>query len=374
MHKRILLTAGGTGGHIYPLLAVADKLLQIGEGHFDLEYIGPPNQFYDEFEKREIKTHLITPAKLRRYFSLKNIIDIPKFIWSIFEAIIKMYFIMPDIVFSKGGPGSFPTVLAARIYFIPVIIHESDSIPSLNSRFSAKFANRIAISFRKTFDYFPKEKTFLSGNPIREELLQNWMEKTRAKRYLKFNPEIPLILILGGSQGSQRINEFVIDHLDKIIPEFQIYHQLGAANIENMRKQIDFSLKDVSPEQKDMYHYAGFLKPKDLKYTMNAADIILSRAGAGAISEISTFGKPAILVPLEESANSHQEVNAYEYAGNGGAIVIKEGNLGIAILINQIKKIVNDQEKMEKMSQAAKSFTRPDADDIIVREILNFLR
>src|SRR6056297_3973771 len=140
--KKILLTAGGTGGHIVPLLAVADQLLKVGQGDLSLEFIGPDNNFVSEFKKRGIRVNKIASVKIRRYFSVKNLIDIPKFIWSIFQALVKMYFIMPDVVFSKGGPGSFPVVLAAKFYFIPVVIHESDAVPSLNSRLSSKFADR----------------------------------------------------------------------------------------------------------------------------------------------------------------------------------------------------------------------------------------
>ncbi len=374
MKKRILLTAGGTGGHIFPLLAVTDKLIQIRRGEFKLEYIGPRNRFLEEFERRGVEIHSITSAKLRRYFSLKNLIDAPKFLWSILEAIIKVYFIMPDVVFSKGGPGSFPVILAAKFHLIPVVIHESDSIPSLNTRMAGHLANRIGVTFQKTLDFFPEEKTFLSGNPIREELLQNWMEKERAKQYLGFNPDLPLILVLGGSQGAKRVNEFITSNLGQILPEFQVYHQLGSGNVESTKQEIEYSLKGTNSEYRERHKAVGFFEPNDLKYAMNAADVVISRAGAGAISEMSTFGKPSILIPIKESANGHQAVNAYEYAGNGGAIVINEDNLGIHVILTQIKNIVENKERMEKMEKAARSFSRPDANEIIVREILNFLR
>lgn len=373
MKKRILLTAGGTGGHIFPLLAVAEKLKEIGENDLKIEYIGPKSRFRGEFMDRGITVHSITSAKFRRYFSLKNLIDIPKFFWSIFEAVLKMYFIMPDVVFSKGGPGSFPVILAARIYFIPVIIHESDSLPSLNTKMAAGLAKRIGVTFRKTLDFFPEKKTFLSGNPIRKELLENWLKKEDAKHYLKLDPALPLILVLGGSQGARSINEFVISNLDQILSEFQVFHQLGGDNMEKTEGEIEYSLNSLGPETRKRYLYAGFLDPRDLKYAMNAADIVLSRSGAGAISEISAFGKPSVLIPLETSAGRHQTTNAYEYAGNGGAIVINEENLGIHILLNQVRMIISDGERMKKMEEAAKGFSRPDAALIIVREILNLL-
>ncbi|HMB17490.1 MAG TPA: UDP-N-acetylglucosamine--N-acetylmuramyl-(pentapeptide) pyrophosphoryl-undecaprenol N-acetylglucosamine transferase, partial [Candidatus Paceibacterota bacterium] len=316
--KKILLTAGGTGGHIVPLLAVADQLLKVGQGDLSLEFIGPDNNFVSEFKKRGIRVNKIASAKIRRYFSVKNLIDIPKFIWSIFQALVKMYFIMPDVVFSKGGPGSFPVVLAAKFYFIPVVIHESDAVPSLNSRLSSKFADRIAVSFRKTMNYFPKEKVFLSGKPLNDTFLDHWLTQEQAKEYFDFDPEEPLIFVMGGSQGAQRINDVVIDNLERVLGDFQVYHQVGESNVESVQGDVEPILKRLPVSLRKKYQFVSFLEEDDYKFAFNAADIVVSRAGS-AIFDIAVFGKPSVLIPLEESANDHQKINAYEYAGNGGA-------------------------------------------------------
>ncbi len=370
--KKILLTAGGTGGHIVPLLAVADQLLKVGQGDLSLEFIGPDNNFVSEFKKRGIRVNKIASAKIRRYFSVKNLIDIPKFIWSIFQALVKMYFIMPDVVFSKGGPGSFPVVLAAKFYFIPVVIHESDAVPSLNSRLSSKFADRIAVSFRKTMNYFPKEKVFLSGKPLNDTFLDHWLTQEQAKEYFDFDPEEPLIFVMGGSQGAQRINDVVIDNLERVLGDFQVYHQVGESNVESVQGDVEPILKRLPVSLRKKYQFVSFLEEDDYKFAFNAADIVVSRAGS-AIFDIAVFGKPSVLIPLEESANDHQKINAYEYAGNGGAIVIEESNLDIDIILSQIKKILEDSKKLENMKEAAKSFARPGADNMIVQEIINII-
>lgn len=371
--KKILLTGGGTGGHIYPLLAIAKKLKEIGKEDLKIYYIGPKNPFATEFAKQEIEIYTITGAKIRRYLDIKNLIDIPKFIFSLFEALFKLYRIMPDVVFSKGGPGSFAVVLAAKFYFIPVIIHESDSIPSLNTKLAAKFAKKIAVSFENTLKFFPARKTILTGNPIREELWGNWLGKEQAKNYLHFNSKEPLVFFIGGSQGAIKINNLIISGLQDFIQNFQIYHQTGKANEEDVKSLTEITLKELNEEKRSRYKAVGFLEPGELKFVYNAADIVVSRAGAGVIFELAFFGKPAILVPLEGSANNHQKINAYEYSKTGAAIIIEETNFTPHIVLDQLKKLLRDPKKLEEMSAAALSFAKPNATEIIVKEILKLV-
>lgn len=369
MPKKILLTGGGTGGHIYPLVAVAEKLQQVGGDDIKLIYIGPKNNLAHEFSKREITIYRITSSKLRRYFAFANFFDIPKFIFSVFEAIVKLFFIMPDVVFSKGGPGTFAVVLAARFYFIPVLLHESDSVPSLTSKLSSKFTKRIGVSFKSTLKYFPSSKTFFAGNPIREELLKNWLDQKRAKNYIGFKEDEPLILVLGGSQGSTRINEFITDNLNGLLVMGQIYHQIGLMPIARSRAE-DPNDNNYSEGEKK-YKPVKHLSLKELKFVFNASDIVISRAGAGAIFEIAAFGKPSILIPLEGSAGDHQKKNAYEYADTGAALVIEESNLTKNIFLGQLKHLIEDKQRLEGMSQAALRFAKPESTGIIVKEILS---
>ncbi|TSA45484.1 UDP-N-acetylglucosamine--N-acetylmuramyl-(pentapeptide) pyrophosphoryl-undecaprenol N-acetylglucosamine transferase [bacterium] len=371
MTKRILLTGGVTGGHIAPLLAVADELKKVNFADIEIHYIGPKTPLNQEFLNRDIPVYRIALSKLRRYFSFANFVDIPKFVWSIFQALFRLYILMPDVVFSKGGPGAFAVVLAARFYFIPVIIHESDSVPGLTNRLSAKFAKRIGIAFETAAKYFNKNKVFISGNPIRAGLLDEIASIDAAKGNLKFKKDQGLIFIYSGSQGAVRINRFILDNLEVLLKRFQIFHQAGEKNLEEVKSASQEILKDLPNEIRERYHVAGFLDLEKLKMVFEAADAVISRAGSSSIFEIAAFGKPSILVPIPaEVVGDHQVLNAYEYAKTGAAIVIEETNLMPNIVATQIGDILDDKNRYAIMAEAARRFARPEAASIIASEIL----
>ena len=225
---RVLFTGGGTGGHIYPLAAVAEELQDIAKSRnltLDFRYFGAPDIFAPVLNEAGIRVEKIFSAKIRRYFDPRNIFDIPKFFLAIIQLLWKIFWFMPDVVFSKGGPGALPVVLVARFYRIPILIHESDTIPGLTNRISAKFARRIAISFSSAASYFKKEAV-VTGNPmIRKLLAGSEMEQSAAKKALGFSPDLPLIFFIGASSGATRINDFVLDILPELLPGFQVLHQ-----------------------------------------------------------------------------------------------------------------------------------------------------
>jgi UDP-N-acetylglucosamine--N-acetylmuramyl-(pentapeptide) pyrophosphoryl-undecaprenol N-acetylglucosamine transferase len=361
-NKRILLTGGGTGGHWYPLLSVADEIKKL-DPKAEIFYAGPRGSHRVMFEEKNITCYTIAGSKIRRYAALGNLLDIPKFFWSILQAWWRLYFLMPDVVFSKGGPGSFPVVLAAKFYFIPVLMHESDSAPSLNSRLAAPFAKRIAISFTSAADYFPKNKTAFTGNPVRGDLFKVLPEAKSAKHQLGFDPEKPLIFILGGSQGSTRINDFVADLAPKLIKFAQVFHQTGADNLKVVLKNTG--------ELPVGYKVEGYLDLTGMQLALAAADLVISRAGAGAIYEIAAFHKPSILLPLSDAANDHQRKNAYEYAATGAAEVLEESNLVEHLFLNSVERLITDKEKLKVMGESAKSFYKPDAATVLAKELLN---
>lgn len=379
----ILLTGGGSGGHVYPLLAVAEslrKIMQSGETEAELElvYIGPKNDPYAGLiAEKEIKAYYISAGKIRRYASgiLKNILDIPRFFLGLIQAFWRMFWLMPDAVFSKGGTGAFPVVLAAWFYRVPVMIHDSDAIPGLNNLLSSRFAKRIAVSFRTAEKYFNPNKTLFTGNPIRAELLEKKFPQDTAKEILGFNKDAPLILVLGGSQGAQRINDFIILALKEILAHTQILHQTGKANYMEVKNLSQAALLDMpaKTEAASRYKAAPFLED-DLAIAMFAADIVVARAGSSSIFEIAAFGKPAILIPLLESASDHQRANAYEFAEAGAAVVIEEQNLQPAIFIHELTGILTNREKAEKMAKASAAFFKPEAPDTIAKEVLSLIK
>lgn len=371
---RIVLAGGGTGGHIYPLLAVAEEMKKVFEKNgylLDLHFVGAPGKYEDEIKAAGIKLHKILAGKLRRYFSLGNIIDIPKTFIGLIQAFLKIYAIMPDEVFSKGGPSALAVVLAARFHFVPVMIHESDAYPGLTNLLSARFAKKIAISFPSVAVYFSPAKIILTGNPIRTSLLRQKLESGAAKEALGFSATSPLVVVLGGSQGSERVNDFIISVLGAILNEAQILHQAGAANYQAVQKLSQATLLDVavSAEVKNRYKAVSYLEGREVSYALSAADIIIGRAGSGTIFEIAAFGKPSILIPLPEAAGDHQRENAYSYAEGGAAYVIEESNFSSGTLLSQIKKILGGADVSKTMSAAALKFAKPEAAELIATEV-----
>ncbi|MBI5733316.1 UDP-N-acetylglucosamine--N-acetylmuramyl-(pentapeptide) pyrophosphoryl-undecaprenol N-acetylglucosamine transferase [Candidatus Jorgensenbacteria bacterium] len=366
---RIVLTGGGSGGHMFPLVAVVGEIKTLSHDAPELIYLGASSPFLPQLKASGVVIRTIVSSKFRRYFDFRNVIDIPKFFISLFQALIELYFIMPDVVFSKGGPGALAVILAARFYLIPVIIHESDTVPGLTNRLSAYFAERIGIAFRSAATYFPSSKTAFVGNPVRKELTKGLIGKVEAKERLGFGPNDALLLVLTGSQGSTRINTFIFDNIELLLADVQIYHQVGGNNIKEAEQVL--SLLRASPGvHSDRYHIAGHLTVEEMASVLSAADIIISRAGAGAIYEIAASGKPAILIPLDESANDHQRQNAYEYAKSGAGTVIEEANFRVNLVLNQIHEFIDDKDKLAAIENSAKQFFKPDAALTLAREIL----
>ena len=376
---RILFTGGGSGGHLYPLLAtaeaVAKKLLKEGSP-FEFHYLGPPTEHEEAFQKAGIRMHAIGAPKIRRYASgmFRNLLDIPKFFGSIFRALAKLYVLMPDAVFSKGGPGAFPVVFAAWFYRIPVLVHDSDAIPGLTNLLSGRFARRVAVSFESAMRYFPKRKVLLTGNPVRVELLEGKMTPAQAKEAMGFRPDVSLVLILGGSQGSERVNEFVVLNLPDILGVSQVLHQTGTANFRNIQKLSQAAMlgTSVGAEAAAGYKAVPYFED-DMAAALSAADAVVARAGSGTIFEAAAFSKPMILIPLEESANDHQRANAYEFANAGGGVVIEEANLQPAILLSELRKILSDPGVHAKMSAASADFFRPKASEDLADALLGFI-
>jgi len=377
---RILFTGGGTGGHIYPIIAVAEELQKLSvekKIEMDLRYFGSPEMFRSVLEQNGIGVSKIFSAKLRRYFDLRNFLDIPILLpLSVIQAFWKVFWFMPDVLFSKGGPGSLPVVLACRFYCVPIIIHDSDTIIGLANRLAIYWAKRIAVSFDSTAKTLLENeklsgKVALVGNPIRRSLISgDILDSATAKKIFGFNPEKPVILVIGGSQGAVKINDLMLEIVGEIIRDFQILHQTGIKNFEDFKKELDIILRNYPEEQRSRYKTVPYFE-KDLKDAYTAADVVVSRASSGSIFEAAAFAKPSILIPLpEEVVGDHQTTNAYEYARTGAAVVIEQANLEPNIFLGQLKKIFSEPEKLNQMSQAAKNFAKPKAARVIADEII----
>ncbi len=375
---RILFTGGGTGGHIFPIIAVARQLNRIYTQ--STEPIGPGEEtvlqmyflgaggFSDILSQEGIKARTILAGKIRRYFSVKNILDLFKMPIGLLQAFCYLYVWMPDVIFSKGGFGSVPVVIIGWLFRIPILIHESDSIPGLANRLAGKLAKRIAISFSFTEQYFPAEKTALVGNPFRLGITQiclstNPAEKERAKALFQIAGQKPLIFIFGGSQGAQKLNEITLSVLPQLLERYEIIHQTGAKNLEEVKEKA--SQISASAE----YHILPFLNEEEYAAAYLLADLVISRASS-SIFEIAACAKPSLLIPLPNSASDHQKKNAFAYAQAGAAVVIEQANLTPNLFLNEIVKILDDQNLIQQMSQNAKNFSRPEASQKISQALL----
>lgn len=368
---RILLTGGGTGGHLMPIIAVARELKQLAEKQqiLDLEfyYMGASNFGSDLLKEEGIVVVPIMTGKIRRYFSFENVIDIGRVFIGALQAVWNMFLLVPDVVFSKGGYGAFPAIIAAALFRIPIIIHESDAIPGKVNKISARFAARIGIAFASAEEFFPKEKTALVGVPIRKHILGG--NRDEAKELMNVFSSLPAVGFLGSSQGARKINEAVLGVLAEMTQEIEVLHQTGKAFFAEINEEASVIL---DKGKRDHYHSFGFLSESEMRNFFSVAVLIVSRASASAIFEIAAWGKPSILVPLDGAAQDHQRKNAYEYASTGAATVIEEINFTPHILFEEIKRILQNPERMKKMGEAAQRFARVDSAELIAREILRF--
>ena len=362
---KIVFTGGGTGGHFYPIIAVAQKVNQIidhenilgaklyyiSDSPYDKEMLFENGLLYEE----------INTGKMRTHFSFKsfllNIRDIFKTFFAVINGIFKMFSIYPDVVFGKGGYASFPTILAARILRIPVVIHESDSAPGRVNKWAGHFAKRIAVSFVETSDYFPKKRVAWTGQPIRAEI-ENPAPKMEALEYFKLEENVPVILVLGGSQGAELINDTILDALPRLLNNYQIIHQTGIRNFKNVTERAEVVLADN--QYKFRYLSMSFLNPLSMKMAAGVATIVISRAGS-MLFEIASWGLPSILIPITNTNSDHQKKNAFNYARAGACSVIEEMNMTANILSEEIERITRNKTEYDVMVQNAKIFNKPDA-------------
>jgi len=364
---RILFAGGGTAGHLMPILAVISELKKIAkEKKIPLEFllITTNDGFSSHLaEEAGIPYKTISFGKIRRYWSWRNIVDIFKMPLGFIQAFWYIYIFMPDVIFGKGGSASVPAVLVGWVYRIPVIIHESDAVPGLANRFLSHFARKIALGFSSAGKIFPQKKIILTGNPIRKEILKG--DKEQAKLVFSLKENFPVVLIIGGSQGSQIINETILKALPSLLENCQIIHQCGIKNYKEIKKRIE----KLNIHWLNRYHLYPFLK-KNLKDAYAIADLIISRAGATAVAEIMALGKPSILVPLTGSANNHQVQNAYYYSKLGAAIRMSEKNFQPNLLNRKVKEILSHPRLRREMTIRARKLAIPDAGQRIAEEIL----
>ena len=335
--KKIVLTGGGTAGHVTPNLALLPYLKEKG---CTINYIGS----YEGIEKGLIETagipyHGISSGKLRRYFDLKNFSDPLKVMKGFFEARKLLKKLKPDVVFSKGGFVSVPVVLAAKTRRIPCIIHESDITPGLANRICIPMAKKVCANFPETMKYLPEEKAVLTGTPIREELFKG--SKIAGLDFCGFTANKPVIMIVGGSTGAMALNEAVRNLLPTLLRDYQIIHLCGKGKMaeEYQNSQGYRQFEYISKEMKDLFA---------------AADLVISRAGANSICELLALRKPHILIPLSAAASRGDQIlNAESFENQGFSYVLQEEDLTNDTLLRAIRSVMeHKQQYIEAMEKS----------------------
>ena len=362
---KIALTGHGSGGHFYPLIAVAESLYTNPQP-VNITYYGPDEFDKEALDKLAISFKKIPAGKRRTYVSWRNFFDLFKIAWGVFIGFFVIAKDYPDVIFSKGGHGAFPAVIASKILRIPLVIHDSDIVPGRVSKISAKWAKRVALAWPQAVEHIDNPKTAVVGIPIRNTLKNATREGGRT--FLNIPPELPVLLILGGSQGAQLINQAVIESLPKLLENFYVIHQVGKNNYNDISDTVD-KLRDK--DQIGRYKLIDSLNAISMSRALGAADIAITRAGATTIFEIALIGKiPQIIIPITQSVNNHQIKNAYATQEAGAGIVIEESNLKPDILIHNIENLLADKQKYQQMSEAAAKFSNLDAADKIANELV----
>lgn len=336
--KRIILTGGGTAGHVTPNIALLPRLREL---QYDIHYIGSYTGIEKELiEKQQIPYHGISSGKLRRYFSLKNFTDPFRVLKGFSEANHLIKTLKPDVIFSKGGFVSVPVVISGKRNHVPVIIHESDMTPGLANRISIPSAYRVCCNFPETLKALPEDKAVLTGSPIRQELMTGDPEKARA--FCGFKDEKPVILVVGGSLGATAVNQAVRAILPELLKDFQVIHLCG-------KGKLDTSLNNLEG-------YVQFEYIQDeLRHLFALSDIVISRAGANAICELLALQKPNLLIPLSASASRGDQIlNARSFERQGFSKVLEEETLTNELLLDTVHELYdNRQQYVTAMQQSS---------------------
>lgn len=348
--KKIILTGGGTAGHVTPNIALMPSLKEAG---YEISYIGSYTGIEKQLiEEKGIPYYGISSGKLRRYKSLKNLSDPFRVIHGYFQARKLMGKIKPDIVFSKGGFVSVPVVLAAAHKRIPVIIHESDMTPGLANKIAMRGAKKICCNFPETLKYLPENKAVLTGSPIRKELLTG--NRLEAAKLCGFNSLKPVILVVGGSTGAVKVNDAVRAILPSLLEDFQVVHLCGKgktdASLNNTPGYVQFEY--INEQMRDLFALA---------------DIVISRAGANAICELLALHKPNLLIPLSANASRGDQIlNARSFKEHGYSMVMEEEEITPDKLLNAVHELYKNKETYIKAMEAS---PQSDAIDTIMELI-----
>jgi len=360
MKNRVAFTGGGTAGHVFPGLAVY-RTLEKSAPDLELYWIGSRKGMeVSILADQGIKNYRIPAGKLRRYFSLRNILDVFNVIGGFFGALFILMIKRPALLFSKGGFVSVPPVMAARVLGIPVFAHESDTSPGLATRLSSKFATKILVSYDETRDHFPshlRDRIVVTGNPVRSEIVQG--DRGAGRSALGLGNDDILLMVVGGSQGALQINLLIQELAPELLKKCRILHQMGRLTYKE--------------SELDGYETVEFIGPELPDY-LAAADVVISRAGAGSLWELVTLRKPMVLIPLGTGSSRGDQLKNAELLEKRGAARVLSGEVTASDLKAVLDELFDTVEARGKLSVACEGLAQKQGDRAIADLILESLR
>ena len=359
MALKWLIVAGGTGGHLFPAIAIAEELIKRGR---EVEFVSGTRDVEKMILKdAPFKVHHIDVEgflgrgihrQIRAFFKLNRAV-----LKSL--AIVKKF--NPDVIFATGGYVSVPVVIAGKLKGKPTGLHEQNSIPGVANRLLSKLVDKVFISIKGSEAYFPEKKVVISGNPVRESVLKSEIGKKTGKQ----------LLILGGSLGARFINDVslkIVPELLKTVKDLKVVHQTGTADFERVKKEYERALDERETHRVEVYPFI-----RDMGSAYGASDLVLARAGATTLAELFATGKPAVLIPFPYATHNHQEKNAELVAKKGGAILMRESEVTAEKLLKTLYNLLTSDKKLKEMAEVMKSFYIPESKEVIINEMEGLL-
>jgi UDP-N-acetylglucosamine--N-acetylmuramyl-(pentapeptide) pyrophosphoryl-undecaprenol N-acetylglucosamine transferase len=368
---RILISGGGTGGHVYPALAVATLLQELYQA--EILYLGS-----DDGLERELvpaagfRLATVRAGKLRRYLSWETLKGVGRVPVGIAQAMSIVRHFRPHAAFTSGGYVAVPAGLASRLNGVPLLIHQQDVPPNLANRLIAPLATRISVAFADSIPYFSASKTLHLGNPVRQEILDiRQVEPEKARQQLGFGAELPLLLVTGGSQGARHLNQVTARSLPELLQFCQVLQISGKYSFEETRILAKECIEQLDEKTRQRYRLVPYMSD-EMPTALQAASLVACRAGAATLSELAILEKPSILVPLPPGiGRSPQEINAEAFARKQAAEVIRNETLEPKIFVAQVRDIINQPARLEQMVNGLRSFARPEATQAIAQAVVN---
>ncbi|HEX6481371.1 MAG TPA: undecaprenyldiphospho-muramoylpentapeptide beta-N-acetylglucosaminyltransferase [Ktedonobacteraceae bacterium] len=371
---RVLISGGGTGGHIYPALAVATQLRT--EYGAEILFLGSDDGLETELVPAAgFRLATVRAGKLHRYISWQTVTGVMRVPVGMLQAVNIVRAFRPRVAFTSGGYVAVPAGLAARLNGVPLLMHQQDVPPLLSIRLVAPLATRISVAFADSLAYFPARKTLHLGSPVRQAILDvRQVPVQEARGTLGFENDVPLLLVTGGSQGARHLNQVVCQALPELLPYCQVLQISGKELYNETRELSESMLANQDEATRKRYQLVAYLDA-EMPMALQAADLVLCRSGATTLNELAALGKPGILVPLPPAiGSSPQEANAAMFGRKGAAEVIKDSDLKPEILVERIKYTISSDTLIESMKNAAHSFAKLQATQEIAAEIVKLAK